>query len=242
MKRVSLLTLVFAVLFAFFFLGLIFFRFPFPLYPLMSYQDAIDLLTPLVLIPIYWLMFRTCAKSETSRAMQIAFMVIAALWVLGHGMHLSANSVNNLSEKLAADNTVDILNTDIYTLTYFYDEELSHYLWHAGILGMAALLAYNVYQRPASMPVNWALTGVGGVIYGFASFCLHVEGQTGYFGYLFSVVFVALVLIHARKKISTHPLLAFFFIAYLLATILFTVWLAIWGGLPEFSDPRVGLI
>lgn len=31
---------------------IIFLRVPFGLYPLMSYQDAIDLLTPLVLIPI----------------------------------------------------------------------------------------------------------------------------------------------------------------------------------------------
>ena len=54
MKRLSLLTLRFAVLSVVFFLLLIFFRIPFTLYPLMSYQDALDVLTPLVLIPLYW--------------------------------------------------------------------------------------------------------------------------------------------------------------------------------------------
>ena len=58
MKRMSLLTLVFAILSLIFFLGLVFLRTPFSLYPLMSYQDALDLLTPLILIPIYWLMFK----------------------------------------------------------------------------------------------------------------------------------------------------------------------------------------
>ena len=48
MKRMSLLTLVFAILSLIFFLGLVFLRNPFSLYPLMSYQDALDLLTPLI--------------------------------------------------------------------------------------------------------------------------------------------------------------------------------------------------
>ena len=129
MKKLSFLILIFAVLFAVFFLLLIFFRIPFALYPLMSYQDAIDLLTPLVLIPIYWLLFRSCAEGEASRAAEIAFMILAALWVLGQGMHLAANSVNNLVENLAKNLQIDIIGTDIHTLIYFYDEKLSHYLW-----------------------------------------------------------------------------------------------------------------
>ena len=58
MKRLSLLTLVFAVLSMVFFLLLVFFRIPFPPYPLMSWQDALDILTPLALIPVYWLLFK----------------------------------------------------------------------------------------------------------------------------------------------------------------------------------------
>ncbi len=57
MKRLSLLTLTFAMLSLVFIILLVFLRFEFPLYPLMSYQDALDVLTPLVLIPIYWLLF-----------------------------------------------------------------------------------------------------------------------------------------------------------------------------------------
>jgi hypothetical protein len=49
----SLLTLIFAFLSVVFFLLLIFFRTPFTLQSLVRDQDALDLLTPLVLIPIY---------------------------------------------------------------------------------------------------------------------------------------------------------------------------------------------
>ena len=50
MKRLSLLTLVFAVLSVVFLILLIFFRTPFAPYPLMSVQDALDILTPLVIL------------------------------------------------------------------------------------------------------------------------------------------------------------------------------------------------
>ncbi len=240
MKNLSLLTFIFAILFAIFFLGLIFFRIPFPLYPLMSYQDAFDLLTPLVLIPIYWLMFKYSSSAESNRSAQIAFVLITALWVLGHGFHLAANSINNLAENLAEKGTLDILDTDIYTLSYFYDEHLSHYLWHVGILGMVILLVYNEYRHPVNLPVKWGTTSVAGILYGFSAFCIHNEGQTAVLGYIFAIIFVTLVLIFARKKLSTNPLLAFFLISYLTAIILFTVWLGIWGGFPEFSE--VGLL
>ena len=92
MKRLSLLTLVFAVLSFVFFLLLIFFRTPLTLYPLMSYQDALDILTPLVLIPLYWILFKYAAGEGSSLVEEIAFMVLAAFWVAGQGMHLSANT------------------------------------------------------------------------------------------------------------------------------------------------------
>ena len=62
-SRKSLLTLIFAVLSLTFFILLIFFRVPFGLFPLMSYQDALDILTPLVMIPVYWLLFKSTARA-----------------------------------------------------------------------------------------------------------------------------------------------------------------------------------
>lgn len=96
MKRISLWALAFALLSLVFFILLIFLRIPFPLYPLMSYQDGFDLLTPLVLIPIYWLLFKYATSQPPGLIENIAFLGLSVLWVEGHGMHLAANSISNL--------------------------------------------------------------------------------------------------------------------------------------------------
>jgi hypothetical protein len=240
MKRVSFLTLGFALLFTIFLLLLIFFRTPFPPYPLMSYQDAFDLLTPLVLIPIYWLLFRYSADGDSRLAEEIAFMVLAAIWVLGHGMHLVANSVNNLAESLAKGGSIDITRTDIYTLLYFLDEHLSHYLWHGGILGLAALLSYREWRRPTRFKIVWWATILAGFIQGFTYFCIILEGQTVPMGFPFVILFTLITLIWGRKKLDQRPLLTFFSAACVVALLLFAGWGLYWGGFPEFS--AVGLI
>ena len=58
MKRLAHLTLVFTIFFAILFLGPPFLGQPFGLYDLMKNGDVLDLLTPLVLIPLYWLLFQ----------------------------------------------------------------------------------------------------------------------------------------------------------------------------------------
>ena len=240
MKKLSFLILIFAVLFAIFFLLLIFFRIPFGLYPLMSYQDAIDLLTPLVLIPIYWLLFRISAKGDARRIEEIAFMVFAALWGSGHGMHLAANSINNLVENLAKNLQIDIIGTDIHTLIYFYDEKLSHYLWYSAILGLMALLSYREWKRPSNQTTVWWMVILAGLIHGFTIFCVFLEGQAVVLGLPFIAIFTLLVLIWGRKNLTNQPLLSFFTIASLLAVSLLLGWGLYWGGFPEFSE--VGLI
>ncbi len=240
MKRLSLLTLVFAILSVVFFLLLIFFRIPFALYPLMSYQDTFDILTPLVLIPTYWLLFRSAATGESSRAEEIAFMLLAAIWVLGHGIHLSANSINNLAEALAKKQVVDITSTSVYQLTYFFDEHLGHYLWHIGILGMVALLVYREWRRPTGIATTWWAAILSGLLYGFTYFCIFLEGQTVVLGLPFAIIITLLALIWGRQKLAQRPILAFFFITCLVALVFFGSWGLYWGGFPQFSD--VGLI
>ena len=240
MKRLSLLTLVFALLSLVFIILLIFLRFEFPPYPLVSYQDAFDVLTPLVLIPIYWLLFRWSAKDGPVLAEEIAFMVLAALWVEGQGMHLSANSIDNLIDGLARNRVIDIKGTDIYRLTYFFDEHLGHYMWHLGMLGLAALLIYHEWRRPAGSATIWWAAILAGVVYGFSYFSIFLEGQTVALGLPFALIVVLLGLIWGRKRLAQQPVLAFFFSACLLALLLFTGWGLYWGGFPQFSD--VGLI
>ena len=122
-------------------------------------------------------------------------MLLAVLWVMGHGMHLAANSINNLAEKLANNQVIDITGTTIYQLTYFFDEHLSHYLWHLGTVGMAVLLLYREWRRPAGYTTTWWAAILGGVLYGITWFCIFLEGQTVGVGLPFSLVIVLLSLI-----------------------------------------------
>ena len=240
MKRLSLLTLVFAVLSVVFFLLLILFRSPFAPYPLNSYQDALDILTPLVLIPIYWMLFKYAAGEGSSLVEEITFMVLAGLWVAGQGMHLSANSINNLAEALAKKQVIDITGTSIYQLTYFYDEHLSHTMWHIGVLGFAALMIYREWRRPAGIVTTWWVAILGGLLYGFTYFCIFLEGQTVVVGLPFAMIITLLTLIWGRKKLAQQPILAFFFIACLVAVLFLGGWGLYYGGFPQFSD--VGLL
>jgi hypothetical protein len=236
MKRLSLLSLIFAILSLVFFLLLVFLRTPFQVYPLMSWQDALDVLTPLVLIPIYWLMYRGVTAGRQSLAAEIIFMIFAAFWTMGQGMHLSANSINNLIGYLARDGVINVKPTDLYTLTYFYDEYLGHYLWHIGVVGLAALLIYESWREYASEKTNWWLVVPAGIIYGFTCFCFFLEGNTLMLGLPFVTVVTLLVLIWGRKKLAQQPILAFFFVASLSAFLLFAGWRLYWGSFLSIFD------
>jgi hypothetical protein len=230
MKRLSLLTLIFAILSLTFFLLLVFLRIPFPLYPLMSIQDAIDIFTSLVLISIYWLMFKNIRQTQASLGSEIFFMVMSAFWAAGQGMHLSANSINNLIGNLAKNLVVDVTATDLYHLTYFYDEYLSHYLWHIGVVGLAVLLIYNAWRYPSSEKTDWRLVAPAGLIYGFTCFCFFLEGNTLIVGLPFVTIVAFLVLLRGRAKLVQQPVLAFFFVSCLFAFLLFIGWRLYWGS------------
>lgn len=238
MSRVSSLTLVFAVLSLVFFVALIALRIPFPLEPLMSYQDALDILTPVILIPLYWLIFRKAASGEPSRAEEIAFVTLAAVWVLGHGMHLAANAISNgLQGELLQPTSVP---ADAVALVHFFDEVLSHWLWHVGIVGLAWLLIYAEWRRPAGLATVWWMAILAGVVYGFTLFSIFVEAQTVALGLPFAASVVVFGLAWARATLRQRPVLAFMATSCTVALVLLLGWGLYWGGFPEFSD--VGLI
>jgi hypothetical protein len=240
MKRLSLLTLAFAVLTLVFFNLLVFFRIPFPPYPLMNWQDALDVLTPFVLLPVYWLLFRFAARERPGLGVEIVFVLLGVLWVQGQGLHLGANAIDNLIEGLAENGVMDLQPTDVYRLTYFFDEELSHYLWYGGVVGLAALLIAREWRCPAGeTPLWWAIV-LGGLICGFSFFATFLEGQAVPLGLPFTVLVVVAGLAGGRGRLATRPMLAFFFAACLLAALLFAGWGLYWRGFPEFTE--VGLL
>lgn len=233
MKRLSLLILFFSICFFIFVMGPPFMGYKFAPYPLMNTADVVDLLTPLVLVPLYWMLFRINGDIGASLKENLVFMVFAGIWVLGKSMQLTANSIGHL--------TSGMTGSDIYNLVYFYDEVLGHYIWHIGVIGFSGLLVYRQLKNPFTerKELSWQ-TIVAGIIYGFTFFAMTVEGQTTLLAVPVALLAVVSGAVLWKNQTNRQPLFSFFLVGYLIAVILFAVW-GIWQhGLPEFSE--VGII
>jgi len=219
--------LIFALAFAFFILAPPFLGIPFPGYPDMHWADVLHVLTPLVLIPLYWLLFTDSGRRARRLALAILFLVLAALWTEGQGMHLSANSIGNLM----GEGT-----TGVHQLVHFYDEVLSHYLWHAGIAGLSILLVTLPLEPDGASRPRWSLIIPSAILYGFTYFAAIDEGGTIPLGLPAALAIVIGLLVARRRELRTHNMIAFFFWAYVVALLLLAAWGAYWRGFPEFSQ------
>ncbi|PZC49077.1 MAG: hypothetical protein C1O27_000446 [Chloroflexi bacterium] len=225
------LALIFASAFAALLLAPAFLSFQFSPYDLVKWGDIVDLATPLVLLPLYWFLFQAGPRTPTVREV-VAFLVLAALWVEGQGMHLGANSIGHL---------VSETGTDLADLTHFYDEVLSHYLWHAGIMGLSALAVWREWRvQGAQGSVSLASLLPAAIIYGATFFVIVIEGATWPLGLPFAALVTIFGLTYARRSLMGRPLLSFFVGAHALTLVLFLAWAIVQGGLPEFSE--VGII
>jgi hypothetical protein len=233
MARLSRRIVAFALLFLVLIIGLPFLSSQFSPYPLMKTQDAVDLLTPLILIPVYWLLFQVHPDTKSGPRETLVFMVLAALWVEGQGIHLAANSIGHLTEAFTG--------SDAAALTYFYDEVLSHYMWHAGIIGLSLLLIYRQWRNPfAGMRSPLRAEISAGILHGLSFGLMTLEGVTIALGLPAAALVVAFVLARGRSQLRQQPVLAFFFVAYLTAAILFVAWRVYWGCFLEPFDMLQG--
>jgi hypothetical protein len=201
----------------------------------MEVADVFDILTPLVLLPLYWLLFRIGQPKPVIMTGMVIFFILAAFWAQGQGMRLSANSIDNLLGKQG------VHTGDIYALTHFYDEVLSHYLRDIGVVGLSAFLIIRSWRNPFTEErgVLWSPISAG-IIYGFTFFLVVIESGTVPLGMTFAVLATAFGLIWGRKGMRQKPVATFFFISYMVAALFFIGWGIYWRGFPQFTE--VGLL
>ncbi len=217
-------TLIFSVAFAVLLITPALFSGQFIYFPLMKYGDLIDLLTPLILIPLYWVLFRSAAGDQPGWGGQLGFLVLVGLWVEGQGMHLAANSIGHLVDRETA--------TDTYALTYFFDEILSHYMWHSAAIALSGLIIWREWRwKDRSGTTNWGLTAAAGLLHGLTYFMIFTEGNTAPIGLPYALGITLLSVIFGRRTLNNRPIGAFFFTAYLSATVFFLGWWAAFGRL-----------
>jgi hypothetical protein len=197
-------------------------------YPLMRWGDVLDLFTPVLLLPLYWLVLRQTRDSSPGFWSALAFVLLAALWAEAQGIHLAANSIGHL--------LVDTAGEPSGQLAHAFDEVLSHYLWHVAIVGLSVL--FLVRERLACKRTDAAhpcVIGAAGVLYGVSFFLIVDEGQTVPLGLPFALGIVAWGLVRGRHHLKQHPL-TFLIATYLVASILLVGWGLYWRGFPEFSS------
>ncbi|HEX8941370.1 MAG TPA: hypothetical protein VF763_14545 [Candidatus Limnocylindrales bacterium] len=198
------------------------------------WQEVIDLFTPLVLIPLGWYL---CALDDEripgTRLQRLLFLVLAALWVEGQGMHLAANSIGRPWEHLAVPTGA---------LAHYYDEVLSHYLWHVGILGVWGLAIGRSLAAPTAEGRPTRVAGIAGaIVLGVAWWMVLIESGTAPLDIPLTIIGVALVAVAGRRRLASRPIAAILGGAGALTLLLVAGWAVCWGGrLPQFTE--VGLL
>jgi nitrate reductase NapE component len=201
-------------------------------YTLIRNGDVLDLVSPIVALPVAWLLLREASGSRTLGWSAVAFMALGAMWFQGQGMHLAANAIGHLVDESQAGS--------LATLVHDLDEVLSHYVWHAALICLSLLVVVEACRlAPVPSPVSrsaLAFTGGAALLYGFTYFVMVVEGATGLLGVPAAVLVAGGGLLGTGRSILRRPIVAAFVGAYGLSLLLFFVWAALhhWQ-LIEFS-------
>jgi len=115
-------------------------------------NDWLDLLTPYLVVGCgLWVLLAV----RTSRPTWLLAGVGGVMYVQGHALHLSANSISNAEPTGRAADAAHI-----------WDEVVSHHLWYAGLTILVIALALALHDHPLRITaLGWALAVGVGVTY-----------------------------------------------------------------------------
>ena len=178
------------------------------------WADWIDVATPYaVLLPAAGALHSLAAD----RLAWTLYLLGAITYVEGHGIHLAANSISNISP---GD------GSEWPPMVHLWDEIVGHHLWSAGTTLVVLAIARAARDLAAPPPVGYLLAALVGVTF----FTNSVEGSTPVLG-LVSAGSLTLVGWTHRRGFD-RQLLA----AYGLALVLLVAF-GLWqGGFPEFTE------
>lgn len=184
--------------------------------------DVIDLLTPFAMIGSA---AGALVTLEARGRILVAAGIAAILYVDGHGIHLSANSINNEGP-----------GPEVEDLVHFWDETFSHIVAVLGWFGLIACIAWAEGSRGAKLRLGATakITGATALLLGWALFTGTVEGGTWPMELAAAAAFAIWWLREGRG--GRRPLLSASAAAFALGALLIGVWAAWHGGVPQFSE------
>jgi hypothetical protein len=208
----------------------------------LTVGDVIDFATPWAVISVVCFTYYRICRTGSEKPYPFKFQKAASLiflgagfilYVNGHGLHLSANSLGRLFDKTQ--------HTEFYNAAYLLDEVISHYMWDAGVFMISMGLIASSFHRSHKFlsSQNIILVFIGAFLFGFSFAVNGIEGQTIAF-VLPAALCGALISIGLRWKESRHdgkdPVTLFFLVAYLTSLVLFAYWGIMYSGFPQFSE------
>ena len=182
--------------------------------------DVIDLLTPFALVGAAAL---ALVSLQARGWILVAAFVAAILYVDGHGIHLSANSIGNESDALQDEDIV-----------HFWDEIFSHIESVIGWFGLIACICWAERRpgAPAGAQTSTRVVVLTALLLGWTFFTSTVEGGTWFIELAATAAFCFWLWRDGRER----PLLLASTAAFVLAAVMIGGY-AIWqGGVPQFTD------
>ena len=203
---------------------------PVEFFPSLRTGDLLDLVTPLVVIPLAGLLFIAGSRQPPTRPAILAFVVVSVVWVQGQAIHLAANAIGH---HIPADGSL------LSALVTYLDEDLSHQMWHGAVIAIAAMTMYRAASGPPSrVPARTvAAVIVGGALFGLTYVLMVVEGRTAGFALPVAAAMAIVGLATLRAGILARPALGFYVVGFVVALGLAVVWASLneWQ-LVEFSE------
>jgi hypothetical protein len=173
------------------------------------WSDWIDLVLPYLVIGCAG---AALAAVATPRRLWLLFGFAAVLYTQGHGIHLAANSIANVTPAEPA---------------HLWDEVIGHYLWYGGLAGLVAALGLALGDRHRP---SWRVGLPLSLLFGFTVFTNSIEGGTAPLGLVTSAAFLVWG-IYGRER-----LLGLLVPTYGLALVALAVWGVYWLGFPPLSE------
>ena len=203
-------------------------------------QEATDLLTPLLAMPLLALAVEWTGRPRT--AVRIAFVVFAAAWVLGQGLHLAANGIGDTFAEGPARDAFYL--TPAGELDKFLDEVLSHWVWHVAWIALLATLLWSVAVRPTiedrgggaivSRGVAIAtigLSALAGLLHGFTWFVVTDEGDTWPLAIPATIVLLVVAWL-VRGRDAGRAVTTFLLTGSVVTLAMYVIWIVLHGWPP----------
>lgn len=204
-------------------------------------QELMDLFTPIVAMPLLVLAFELTGR--VGLRARLVVVVLISIWVAGQGMHLATNALGDLFK--AGPERDAFYATSVGNLDHWFDEVLSHWLWHVAWLGMLGVLlwigAAGRAMAGRALRIPAVVAGIAGLVHGFTWFVVTDEGGTWPLALPATAVLLVLGWL-ARRRDVDRVISTFIVVGAAVSLVLYAIWIALygWDGGPASPCEKIG--